>query len=220
MKTLLNVKRELALAAHRAYTRGIQSGNGGNVSARVPGEDLMIIKPSGGSFIDCDENSWIITDFDGNIVEGNAKPSGEALLHGTIYKYNPSAQAIIHGHAPYTNTIAYFHDRLPAYNYHSLFKLGGFTRVLDVPKPGVTKDKVHLIKELYEETPDVKAFILPRHGLVAVGKDPLDAEHNAELVEETAQVAFMTELYGKSKGVTIPELTDEWWQSYLESKKK
>ena len=59
-ESIEKVKKELVIAAHRAYERGIQTGNGGNLSARVPGKDLMIIKPSGGSFIDCDEDSWIV----------------------------------------------------------------------------------------------------------------------------------------------------------------
>ncbi|MBP3892037.1 MAG: class II aldolase/adducin family protein [Solobacterium sp.] len=219
MKQLLTIKRELALAAHRAYQRGLQVGNGGNLSARVLGKEEMIIKPSGGSFMDCDENSWMRTDLEGNVLEGDGKPSGEALLHRTIYKCNPSANAIVHCHSTYANTVALFHDEIPTYNYHSIFKLGGFIEVLNINKPGVTPSETHLVEEIFERQPNVKAFILGRHGLVAVGKDPLEAEHNAELVEETAMVAYLTEMYGKQMGETKEPIGHDWYAEYLASKK-
>ena len=80
------IAEELVIAAKRAYTRGIQTGSDGNVSARVPGKDLMIVKASGGSFADCAPDKFVITDFDGNLVEGEGKPTREALLHGLLYR--------------------------------------------------------------------------------------------------------------------------------------
>lgn len=47
----MNTYEMLEEAAHRAYTRGIQTGNGGNLSARA--DFGMIVKSSGGSFADC-----------------------------------------------------------------------------------------------------------------------------------------------------------------------
>ena len=69
------IAEELVIACKRAYTRGIQTGSGGNVSARVPGKDLMIVKASGSSFIDSTPDGFVITDFDGNLVEGEGKPT-------------------------------------------------------------------------------------------------------------------------------------------------
>ena len=64
------ISEELVIACKRAYTRGIQTGSGGNVSARVPEKDLMIVKASGSSFIDSTPEGFVITDFDGNLVVG------------------------------------------------------------------------------------------------------------------------------------------------------
>ena len=54
----MNTYEMLEEAAHRAYTRGIQTGNGGNLSARA--DFGMIVKSSGGSFADClaDGTGW------------------------------------------------------------------------------------------------------------------------------------------------------------------
>ena len=47
------------------------------------------------------------------------------------------------------------------------------------------------MEEIYKEQPNLPGFLLVDHGIVAVGKDALTAEHNAELIEETAQVAIL-----------------------------
>lgn len=213
-EALDRVRKELAEAAHRAYYRGIQTGNGGNLSARVPGEDLMIIKPSGGSFRDCDENSWIIADFDGNKVEGDGKPSSEAPLHGEIYKLCPAANAIVHGHAPYTNVIAMHEDEIPVYCFHGLTKLDDFVEVLDVKNDGVMQEDMPLIESYFAAHPLAKAFVLRRHGLVAYGKDALTAEHNAELVEEMSQVAWATSLYQAATGKQYAPLDQQWFDAF------
>ena len=96
------ISEELVIACKRAYTRGIQTGSGGNVSARVPGKDLMIVKASGSSFIDSTPEGFVITDFDGNLVEGKGKPTREALLHGLLYRICPNVNAVVHTHSPYS----------------------------------------------------------------------------------------------------------------------
>jgi ribulose-5-phosphate 4-epimerase/fuculose-1-phosphate aldolase len=55
----------------------------------------------------------------------------------------------------------------------------------------VKPEYFHLVEEIYKETPDLPGFLLVDHGLVAVGKDAINAEHTAELMEETAQVAIL-----------------------------
>ena len=70
----LNAKNDFLAAAKRTYESGIQTGTGGNLSVRIPGENLMIVKPSGFSYGQCTEDNLCITDFDGNVVMGG-KPT-------------------------------------------------------------------------------------------------------------------------------------------------
>ena len=95
------IAEKLVIASKRAYNRGIQTGSGGNVSARIPGTETMLVKASGGSLGDCTPEGFLITDFDGNVVEGAGKPTREALLHGYIYKLRPDVQSVVHVHSPY-----------------------------------------------------------------------------------------------------------------------
>ena len=74
-ETVALIKKELLACAQRAYTIGLQTGNGGNLSIRVPGTDLMIIKGSGYSFGECTPDNLVTVNMQGEIIEGPGKPS-------------------------------------------------------------------------------------------------------------------------------------------------
>ncbi len=188
-------KAQFVEAARRAYQRGIQTGNGGNISARVPGKDLMVVKPSGISLIDCTAENVTVTDFDGKIVEGTRKPTRESILHGELYKHLPAVGGIVHTHSPWSIAWSFTRRDLPLLTLHTQLKVGAPIPVRFFSSPqGVLKEEMPIVLELFRAKPDLAAFIMGAHGIVAVGPDILEAEHSAELVEETAQVAFLHEL--------------------------
>lgn len=185
------VAEELVKACKRAYNRGIQTGSGGNVSARIPGKDLMLVKASGSSFGDSTPEGFVITDFDGNLVEGTGKPTREALLHGYLYKICPNVKAVLHVHSPYAIGWASTKKALPRVTWHSQLKMCADIPALDVQAPMVRTEDFPMIEELFKENPELPGFILVDHGVVAVGDNAINAEHAAELIEETAQVAIL-----------------------------
>jgi len=183
----------LALAAHRAYSRGIQTGSGGNLSSRV-GDNLMLVKSSGGSFADCDAtgNGFVLTDLDGEVQEGfPGKPTREVFLHGLMYKLRPDVNGIVHSHSPWAITWSFTKKELPMITQHLKLKFKSPIPVIDIDSPMVRPEDEEQITELFRKTSRLPAFILVGHGVVALGKDALEAEHNAELVEETAQIAVL-----------------------------
>ena len=191
MTNIDKIKDEMIIAAARAYTRGIQTGSGGNFSARVPGEKLMILKSSGGSFMDATRENLLITDFEGKIVEGCGKPTREALLHGLVYKIAPHVNGVMHCHSPWSISWASTKKDLDIVTYHQQLKFGCPIPTLDVKAPVVGVDDFPMIEDLFKKYPQLPAFLLVDHGVVAVGDTIINAEHNAELVEETAQIAFL-----------------------------
>ena len=116
------VKQDVIEAAARAYRRGIQTGSGGNLSARLPGTDLMVVKPSGFSFIECTEENLVVTDFDGKLVAGTGKPTREALLHGVLYRNLPTVKGVVHTHSPWSIAWSLSKKDLPMLTYHSQLK--------------------------------------------------------------------------------------------------
>lgn len=185
------IAKELAVAAGRAYTRGIQTGSGGNVSARIPGEDRMLVKASGGSLGDCTERDFLVTDFDGNLVQGDGKPTREALLHGYLYRICPWVNAVVHVHAPYAIGWSQSARDLPRTTWHAKLKICADIPVLQIPAAMVRTEDLPLVEAVFQKIPKLPAFILADHGIVALGKNALEAEHTAELIEETAQVAIL-----------------------------
>lgn len=191
------IAEKLVIASKRAYTRGIQTGSGGNVSARIPGTETMLVKASGGSLGDCTPEGFLITDFDGNLIEGTGKPTREALLHGYIYKLREDVNAVVHVHSPYAIGWSSSKKDLPLVTWHSQLKMPADIPTLDVHAAMVRPEDVPIVEEMFKKCPTTPAFILADHGVVAMGKDPLAAEHTAELIEETAQVAILDKLVEK-----------------------
>jgi L-ribulose-5-phosphate 4-epimerase len=189
------IAEQLVIACKRAYNRGIQTGSGGNISARIPGENLMLVKASGSSFGDSTTEGFIITDFDGTVIEGTGKPTREALLHGYLYKICPSINAVIHVHSPYAIGWSSTKKDLPRVTWHAKLKICADIPSLDVPAAMVRKEDFPFIENIFHENPEIPGFLLVDHGIVALGDTPINAEHMAELIEETAQVALL-------KGIT------------------
>ncbi len=188
------IARGLIAAAWRFYDARFQTGNGGNLSARYPGKDWMIVKGTDVAFAEISEETLIIADFDGNVISGSVKPSKESLLHGALYKKLPCVNAIMHCHSPWATGWASTGQPLEFATYHSALKLKGEIAVFDSGTYAVPAEFFPVILAHFDRWPEAKAFLLKGHGQVALGKNITDAAYNAELVEETAQIAVIARL--------------------------
>ena len=191
------LRKALVLASHRAYYRGIQTNNGGNVSARISGTNYMLIKASKTSFIDGTEEDFVIADQNGALIEGKGQPSREATLHGFIYKSLPEVNAIVHTHSVHAIAWASVGDKsLTKLTHHAQLKIDGEIPIFRIKTASVQAEDLPMIGEAFAQGRGRSAFILEAHGIVAMGKDPVSAEHMAELVEETVQIAILQRLLG------------------------
>ena len=185
----------LVIACQRSYAHKIQTGSGGNVSVRVPNAEQMIVKARGSSFADCTVDGFVLTDFDGNVVSGTSQPTKEALLHGLIYRYFPKCGAVVHTHSPYCIAWANTGEKeLARVTWHFILKSPNPIPIINVPSAMVRPQDVSIVEPVFKANPDMVGFILKGHGLVAIGADPISAEHTAELMEETAKIAVLEKL--------------------------
>ncbi|MFZ2526137.1 MAG: class II aldolase/adducin family protein [Rhodococcus sp. (in: high G+C Gram-positive bacteria)] len=185
---------------HRCREQGLQSGNGGNVSVRIPGAELMAAKASNASFADSSVDAAVVADFSGRLVVGSRPPTKEALLHGSIYARMPEVGAVVHCHSPWAIACAAKWKQIPASTYHAVLKLGGPVPVIDTGGYSVRPEQVDEVLAAFSGPPEVRAIMLAGHGLVAVGRDLDDAVCTAELVEETAHVAAIADLLTSADG--------------------
>lgn len=185
---------ELSCAAARLYQNGLQQSDGGNLSARLPGAEAMLVKGTGVDFAGVSAKTLAVTDFDGNVIRGDVEPSKEALLHGALYRALPQVRAVVHCHSPWATACASTGRPLPFATHHARLKLGGPAEVFDTGSYMVPPSAFPDILAFFARAPDAKAFLLKGHGQVAVGETVRAAVHLAELVEETAQIAILSKI--------------------------
>lgn len=189
---IAQLKNELLACARRAYAIGLQTGNGGNLSARLAGSDRVVIKGSGTSFGECTMDNLVTVDLDGKITEGRGKPSREIRTHLAIYRLRPDVNGIFHCHSPWAIAYAEDADEIQPLALHARSKLG----VIPVLKVDGHADETveRAVEALLESQPDLKAFVQAKHGIFGLAPTITLAEHHAELVEETAQIGWLVEL--------------------------
>ena len=183
------IKEEMIKAAFRAYQLGLQTGNGGNLSCRVPASDTIIIKGSGLSFGECTQDNFVLVTIDGEVMGGSGKPSRELLTHLCIYRLRPDIHGIFHTHSPWSIACADYSREIPLITGHAKAKLGPVPVLRSEDQ--ATADFARAVEKLLTEKPKLRAFVQSGHGIFGLGEDITQAEHNVELVEETSQIAFL-----------------------------
>jgi L-ribulose-5-phosphate 4-epimerase len=186
------VKKQLLACARRAYAIGLQTGNGGNLSARPAGTEQVVIKGSGTSFGECTMDNLVTVNLDGKMIDGFGKPSREIRTHLAIYRLRPDVNGIFHSHSPWTIAYAEDADEIKPLALHARSKLG----VIPVLKVDGHADEAveKAVEALLKSHADLKAFVQAKHGIFGLAGTITLAEHHAELVEETAQIGWLVDL--------------------------
>ncbi len=97
-------------ALHEQLTRyQLVVWTAGNVSARVPGHDLLVIKPSGVSYDDLTPANMVVCDLQGRVVEGEHAPSSDTEAQAYVYREMPHVGGVVHTHSTYA--AAWAHPR-------------------------------------------------------------------------------------------------------------
>ena len=85
---------------------GLVVWTAGNASARVPGHDLLVIKPSGVGYDELTPEAMVITDLEGNLVDGDRSPSSDTAAHAYVYKHAQEVGGVVHTHSTYATAAA------------------------------------------------------------------------------------------------------------------
>ena len=97
-------KNDILYWSKRLYQKGMSPAKSGNISLKV--KEGILISASGTCLNDMDENDIVLIDYDGNLKEGNKKPSSEKIMHSEIYTQRDDINAIIHCHCPVITAFA------------------------------------------------------------------------------------------------------------------
>ena len=195
MSTLTELRQQVA-DLHAELTRyNLVVWTAGNISARVPGEDLMVIKPSGVSYDDLSADTMVVTDLHGNLVEGELAPSSDTAAHAYVYRHMPDVGGVVHTHSPYATAWAARGEPIPCVLTMIADEFGG-----DIPVgPFALIGDDSIGRGIVETLRDSRspAVLMKGHGPFAIGKDARAAVKAAVMLEETARTVHFAYQLGK-----------------------
>jgi len=170
------------------HQRGWVPATGGNFSARLDGE-RMLITASGCHKGELREADFLVAGFDGRPIDSPRKASYETLLHCQLYRHDPAIGAVLHTHSIANTVLSRRLDRIRLAGYELLKLLPGITThdaQVDVPVFANDQDIARLsatVDAHMKQHPHTPAYVIAGHGLYAWGADVAQARWRVEALE-------------------------------------
>jgi len=190
------LRERLAKVGREIFAEGLTHGASGNISARVPGTNKCIIKPSGYSFAELKPHHFIVVDIDTrNVLEGSEKPSIETPFHTRLYRQWPDAGGVVHVHPHYSTILSIIGEEIIPMGIE-ITEAPALAKGIPIAKfapPGTEE----LADNLVEAMKDHVAALMPHHGLTTIGKTIEEAATNSRIVEFLAKLHYEVMMVGK-----------------------
>ncbi|MDJ0320744.1 L-ribulose-5-phosphate 4-epimerase [Pseudarthrobacter sp. PS3-L1] len=196
--------RETVCALHAELTRyQLVVWTAGNVSARIPGHELMVIKPSGVAYDDLTPELMVVTDLFGTPVTGldgeswvnpELSPSSDTAAHAYVYRHMPEVGGVVHTHSTYATAWAARGEAIPCVLTMMSDEFGG-----DIPLGPFALIGDDSIGQGIVETlrnSNSPAVLMQNHGPFTIGKDARSAVKAAVMCEEVARTVHISRQLG------------------------
>nr|WP_043630107.1 L-ribulose-5-phosphate 4-epimerase [Nonomuraea candida] len=166
----------------------------GNVSGRVPGEELFVIKPSGVSYDELTPENMVVCDLDGNLVEGEHAPSSDTAAHAYVYRNMPEVGGVVHTHSTYASAWAARGEAIPCVLTAMADEFGGEIPVGPFALIGDDSIGQGIVETLKGHRS--KAVLMRNHGVFTIGKDAKAAVKAAVMCEDVARTVHVARQLG------------------------
>jgi L-ribulose-5-phosphate 4-epimerase len=174
---------------------GLVVWTSGNVSARVPDAELMVIKPSGVAYDDLTSEAMVVCDLDGAAVEeGSLEPSSDAATHGYIYRHQPEIGGIAHTHSAYATAWAVRGEPIPCVMTAMADEFGGDIPVGPFALIGSDAIGRGIVETLRGHRSP--AVLMRQHGPFTVGRTARAAVKAAVMCEDVARTMHLARQIG------------------------
>jgi L-ribulose-5-phosphate 4-epimerase len=200
MKSPYQELKERAWAANMEIpARGLAIYTFGNVSAVDRDKGVFAIKPSGVDYQKLAAADLVVVDLDGKVVEGSLRPSSDTRTHAVLYRAFSDVGGIVHTHSTFATGWAQAGLAIPVY---------GTTHADHLPEdvPCTSLMTPEAVERDYEaETGEqiLQCFkgrsplhtpmvLVAGHGPFTWGSTAEKAVYNAAMLEQIAQMAFVT----------------------------
>jgi len=192
---LLPALREEVCRLHAELPKNnLVAWTSGNLSARDPETNMVVIKPSGVTFPNLTPENMVVVDIDGKIVEGDYKASSDTASHCYIYRHRPDVFGVVHTHSRYATAFAVLGRGIPCLTTAMGDEFGG-----PIPCGGFALIGGEEIGALVVETlKDSKSpsCLLQNHGVFALGKNAESAIKAAVMTEDNAAIVWLATQLG------------------------
>jgi L-ribulose-5-phosphate 4-epimerase len=189
-------QREHVAALHAYLTRyELVTWTSGNVSERVPGEDLFVIKGSG---VEYDELTWegiTVCDLDGNAVDGVKRPSSDTDAHAYVYRYMPEVNGQVHTHSPYATAWAARAESIPCVITAMADEFGGSIPIGPFALIGDDSIGRGIVATLQDSRSP--AVLMQNHGVFTIGPSAKAAVKAAVMTEDVARTVHFSRQLGE-----------------------
>ena len=197
---MLEQLKEAVLAANLELPRrGLVTYTWGNVSGICRERGLVVIKPSGVSYEEMKAEDMVVLDLEGNVVEGDLRPSSDTPTHLALYRAWPEVGGIVHTHSTYATVWAQARMGIPCLGTtHADYFYGEIpcTRPLtETEIAGKYEEETGnvIVKAFAQRDPlSMPGALVAGHGPFTWGKDPAEAVHNSVVLEQVALMALFT----------------------------
>ena len=210
------LKKEVCEANLLLPKHGLVTFTWGNVSGIDREKGLVVIKPSGVSYDTMAPEDMVVVDMSGNVVEGKWKPSSDTPTHLELYKAFPACGGIVHTHSRWATSFAQAGRGIPAmgttqgdYFYGEIPCTRPMTDA-EIQGEYEKETGTVIIETFKDKDPDaVPGVLVFSHGPFAWGKDPMEAVHNAVVMEEVAFMDFHAMMLNPELGPMQQVLLDK-----------
>ncbi len=203
MKFENEIREQICQVGQHLYDKGFVVANDGNISAKLD-KNRIVITPTGVSKGGMLPQSLIIIDLDGNVLEGDAKPSSEAKMHLAIYRARPDVNAVVHAHPPVATAFAVARKPMVKPIIAETIVTVGEVPVAPYALTG-THQVVRAIEPFLK---DYNALLLANHGLVTWGKDLTQAFFRHESVEHYGKILLNSQQIGGAVELNQAQIND------------
>jgi L-ribulose-5-phosphate 4-epimerase len=214
---MLNELRAEICRLHAALPRnGLVTWTSGNISGRDLQTGLVVIKPSGILYEDLTPENMVVVDLDGNVVEGDHKPSSDTNAHVYVYRHRSDVNGVVHTHSTFATAWAAVGKPIPPVLTAICDEFGGPIPVGAYAKIGGDDIGQEIIRSIGSS----QAILMKNHGVFTIGKTPEEAVKAAVMVEDVARTVFYALQLGQPDEIPADEVArahrrylDEYGQS-------
>lgn len=208
--------REDVAKLHGELVRyGLVVWTGGNVSGRVPGADLFVIKPSGVAYDDLSPENMILCDLDGNAIPGalgsERSPSSDTAAHAYVYRHMPEVGGVVHTHSTYAVAWAARGEEIPCVITGMADEFGGPIPIGPFAIIGDDSIGRGIVKTLTGHRS--RAVLMQNHGPFTIGVTAKDAVKAAVMCEDAARTVHIARQGGEPIELP-PEAIDSLYNRY------